>query len=753
MVTIKDIAKLAGVSHGTVSNVINHRGNVSSKKIRLVEDAARQLGYNTNAQAQKLRQEKSRLLVIILPDIEQRIYRVFYTSLKNMLEGQGYETALYLTDNSPETERLCVKQSLSGRPEYMVVVPCTDTAEVYKGINAKLILINHPLFQPQKNQVSLYFDFEAAAAAFEEKAAEKKYRNAAFFFDSLGVPAYRLFYGSLSRAFKARGIDLVPFFYNFRQIHHGAIAVLEHQPRFDLVITNTPFYAEKIKQVWELLSAEPPGTPAERKVFPAIMTFDMSETIPSPRGHGVSFYEFDYREMARTVFSAIPGELFGRSVPLKPKGFVPGLSPFETQKPGPGASGGGVSPGVETNELNMLTVASPTANILATLAPYFKRCTGIKLKVVTLPYEELFQLLSTGRISNLDLIRIDMAWGARFEKELYYPLGSLSKRLNFLAGTFLPSIKAGFSRADGELYSLPFDPSIQMLFYRQDLFENATIRRLFYEQTREHLEVPKTYKEFNRIAAFFSSALNERSPIPYGTTMVYGTAPVAACELLPRIKSMGGDSFDKSGGIRVTAPVFRKALEEYLELRDYSAPQVNYWWGDALSLFSQGLSAMTIVFINHVSGIIKASDTGLSLKVGAAPVPGNFPLLGGGSIGISRQSRNVDGCVEFFNWVFSDEIANMITLLGGFSPRESVFGNEEILELYPWLRNVGEQFKRGWRRVTSRRYPDFDNHRFERILGSAVRNAALGLATVTETLKNAQRQCEAEFGPGGKNGL
>ncbi|MDR1637789.1 MAG: extracellular solute-binding protein, partial [Treponema sp.] len=712
---------------------------------------ARQLGYNTNAQAQKLRQEKNRLLTIILPDIEQRIYRVFYTSLKSMLEEEGYETALYLTDNSPETEGLCVKRALSGRPEYMVIVPCTDTAEAYKDINAKLILVNHPLFQPQKNQVSLYFDFEAAAGAFGEKAGEKKYRNAAFFFDSLGVPAYRLFYGSLGRAFKARGIDLVPFFYDFRQIHHGAIAVLEHQPHFDLVITNTPFYAEEIKQVWELLSSEPAGSPADRRALPGIMSFDMSETIPSSRGtRGVSFYEFDYREMARMVFSALPGELFGRSIPLKPKGFTrgyaSGFSPPETQKSGPGVPG----PGAETNELNMLTVASPMANILTTLAPYFRRCTGIKLKVVTLPYEELFQLLSTGRISNLDLIRIDMAWGARFEKELYYPLGSLGKtlgkRLDLLTDTFLPSIKAGFSRADRALYSLPFDPSIQMLFYRQDLFENATIKRLFYEQTREQLEAPKTYRDFNRIAAFFSSALNERSPIPYGTAMVYGTAPVAACELLPRIKSMGGDIFDKSGSIRVTAPVFRKALEEYLELRDSSAPQVNYWWGDALGLFSQGLSAMTIIFINHVSGIIKAGDTGLSLKVGAAPAPGNSPLLGGGSIGISRQSRNVDGCVEFFNWVFSDEIANMITLLGGLSPRESVFRNEEILEIYPWLRNAGEQFRRGWRRVTGKHHPDFDNHRFERILGNAVRNAALGLTTVTETLKNAQQQCDAEFG-------
>ena len=37
MPTIKDIAAKAGVSHGTVSNVLNKRGNVSAEKIQLVE--------------------------------------------------------------------------------------------------------------------------------------------------------------------------------------------------------------------------------------------------------------------------------------------------------------------------------------------------------------------------------------------------------------------------------------------------------------------------------------------------------------------------------------------------------------------------------------------------------------------------------------------------------------------------------------------------------------------------------------------
>lgn len=45
MPTILDVARLAGVSQGTASNVLNRKGNVSSEKIRLVEEAAQELGF------------------------------------------------------------------------------------------------------------------------------------------------------------------------------------------------------------------------------------------------------------------------------------------------------------------------------------------------------------------------------------------------------------------------------------------------------------------------------------------------------------------------------------------------------------------------------------------------------------------------------------------------------------------------------------------------------------------------------------
>ena len=55
MTTIKDIARAAGVAQGTVSNVLNGKGNVSSEKIRQVMDAAAALGYVPNERAKMLR--------------------------------------------------------------------------------------------------------------------------------------------------------------------------------------------------------------------------------------------------------------------------------------------------------------------------------------------------------------------------------------------------------------------------------------------------------------------------------------------------------------------------------------------------------------------------------------------------------------------------------------------------------------------------------------------------------------------------
>ena len=104
MATIKDIAQLAKVSQGTVSNVLNGKGIVSSEKIKLVEEAAAQLGYTINERAKILRKGKSKLFAVILPNLLFRQYIDFYVAFTRFLENHGYSVHLFISENNPDTE-------------------------------------------------------------------------------------------------------------------------------------------------------------------------------------------------------------------------------------------------------------------------------------------------------------------------------------------------------------------------------------------------------------------------------------------------------------------------------------------------------------------------------------------------------------------------------------------------------------------------------------------------------------------------
>jgi multiple sugar transport system substrate-binding protein len=385
-------------------------------------------------------------------------------------------------------------------------------------------------------------------------------------------------------------------------------------------------------------------------------------------------------------------------------------------------------------------VASPTAEILSSLAPNLERSKGINLKIAAIPYEDLYHLLSAGlpNSDKFDLIRIDMAWAEAFESKIYQPLPWQPHNL-------LPALtqegREGLSQRLGPKLSIPFDPSILMLFYRRDLFESPRIKRLYYEKTGETLKIPRNYRDYDKAAAFFSSALNPQSPTRFGTTLVYGSGATAASEILPRLRSLGASVFDEQGRFRLDTPAFVRGFKQYLGLRACADVKVNYWWDDALRSFSAGDTAMSLIFINHASSVVRGG--GREFKAGAAAL--DFPLLGGGLLGLGKESKKLEECAEFLSWVYSDEIANMVGLLGGMSACASVYENEEILELYPWLRGIDRAFKQGWRRIRSPLRPHFDSNGFERILGGALRNAALGLATPEEALKSAQQLCETRF--------
>ena len=200
MPTIKDIAQLAGVSHGTVSNVLNKRGNVSIEKINLVENAARVLGYKRNAQAQQLRQGRNKFVGVIIPDFNQKTYLDLFTSLDLCLRKYDYSTNLYLTKNIPHYEEIILEQVLALNPDTVIVVSSfLKNNGLFTDKNNFIFIDRHVDGMPG-NSLFVSFDFYKAGHEIGEKIIRDGHTNVALFSGDYEYSCEQQFRKGLSEA-------------------------------------------------------------------------------------------------------------------------------------------------------------------------------------------------------------------------------------------------------------------------------------------------------------------------------------------------------------------------------------------------------------------------------------------------------------------------------------------------------------------------------------------------------------------------
>jgi DNA-binding LacI/PurR family transcriptional regulator len=88
--TMKDVAKMAGVSQPTVSHVINGTATISENVIKKVNEVIDELGYVPNAMAKSLKTSKSNIIGLIVPDVSIRFYSEMVRAIETGLRLKGY---------------------------------------------------------------------------------------------------------------------------------------------------------------------------------------------------------------------------------------------------------------------------------------------------------------------------------------------------------------------------------------------------------------------------------------------------------------------------------------------------------------------------------------------------------------------------------------------------------------------------------------------------------------------------------------
>lgn len=99
-ITIRDVAKRAGVSVSTVSRYMNGMSNVGAATSRKIAQAMRELRYKPNIAARSLRCESGRTVLLIVPDICNPFYAQIAKSAQWLLKDRGYGMVLYDSNDS-----------------------------------------------------------------------------------------------------------------------------------------------------------------------------------------------------------------------------------------------------------------------------------------------------------------------------------------------------------------------------------------------------------------------------------------------------------------------------------------------------------------------------------------------------------------------------------------------------------------------------------------------------------------------------
>jgi LacI family transcriptional regulator len=106
-VTLKDVARLAGVHPGTASRALNveTRGLVNEETARRVLDAAGQLGYRPNPIARGLKTSRSYTVGVLIPDLTNPLFPPIVRGIQDRLEEAAYTPLIANTENDPDRER------------------------------------------------------------------------------------------------------------------------------------------------------------------------------------------------------------------------------------------------------------------------------------------------------------------------------------------------------------------------------------------------------------------------------------------------------------------------------------------------------------------------------------------------------------------------------------------------------------------------------------------------------------------------
>jgi len=180
-VTLKDVAKKAGVSAITVSRVVNEYAGVREQVRKKVAAAISDIGYIPNRSASALASSRSKLIGVLIPSLSNVVFNEVLSGIYAIAGPENYQVLLADTHYSPIEEERSIRTLLGQSPDGLIITGGEQT-DAAKAMLKKSGIPVAQIMDKVKSPIDInvgFSHFEAGAAVAQSLLA-KSYSKIGF---------------------------------------------------------------------------------------------------------------------------------------------------------------------------------------------------------------------------------------------------------------------------------------------------------------------------------------------------------------------------------------------------------------------------------------------------------------------------------------------------------------------------------------------------------------------------------------------
>ncbi len=236
-VTIKDVAREAGVSVATVSRVLNGSSNVSESSAKLVRETIERLNYSPNFLGRNLRKCATNVILVIMPTSDHSLYMKIVAGMQSYAQTVGYDIITASTNATSAVEVRQMNMLFNRTVDGVVLLGTSYDAETLNRLaeNYDIALCCEGV--EGAHVLTVNVDDEQAGYDACCALIKKGHRKIGFIgANSSAVSSYKREMGFM-RALKEHGIEINPdyIYKGSYEVENGAIAMerfmsLEQKP-------------------------------------------------------------------------------------------------------------------------------------------------------------------------------------------------------------------------------------------------------------------------------------------------------------------------------------------------------------------------------------------------------------------------------------------------------------------------------------------------------------------------------------------